>query len=298
MERDRRELDAARHEMRDQLGAERAGGARHLRAAGVAREDGLVGVDRRSAGANAGTGWDARGGRGTPRRARRARAARPPAGCCRGRAQATPRPRRPAARRRSPAPWRPRGARPAASAVRSSTTQAVPGGAASPPPASTDGARSGSPRRRPGIAAGRVAEVFTTRTSPAFRKSPSSSKQALISAPSLFRDTSSATSSRSTGATSRSSCAAKHSVAWAITAPPARPRSPGSGRSGRSPSIRASRPGTLSSGGGRSEMSSPGKASWCIWVRMSPGSTQYTRRPGCSAAKIAVSCSSAAFDDP
>ena len=52
---------------------------------------------------------------------------------------------------------------------------------------------------------------------------------------------------------------------------------------GRSPSIRASRPGTLSSGGGRSEMSSPGKASWCICVRMSPGSTQYTRSPGCSA---------------
>ena len=39
-------------------------------------------------------------------------------------------------------------------------------------------------------------------------------------------------------------------------------------------------PGTLASGGGRSEMSSPGKASWCICVRMSPGSMVSTRRSG------------------
>src|SRR2546422_1788995 len=31
--------------------------------------------------------------------------------------------------------------------------------------------------------------------------------------------------------------------------------------------------GSVTSGSGRSEMSSPGKASWCIFVRMSPGST-------------------------
>ena len=36
----------------------------------------------------------------------------------------------------------------------------------------------------------------------------------------------------------------------------------------------ASRPGTATSGGGRSEMSSPGNASWCSRVRRSPGSTQ------------------------
>ena len=48
---------------------------------------------------------------------------------------------------------------------------------------------------------------------------------------------------------------------------------PGSGRWAGSPSISASSPGTLSSGSGRSEMSSPGNASWCIRVRMSPGST-------------------------
>src|SRR6185436_10897089 len=54
----------------------------------------------------------------------------------------------------------------------------------------------------------------------------------------------------------------------------------------------------LSSGGGRSEMSSPGNASWCIWVFMSPGSTAWTRSCGCSAARIRVICSSAAFDEP
>jgi hypothetical protein len=38
--------------------------------------------------------------------------------------------------------------------------------------------------------------------------------------------------------------------------------------------------GTTDSGSGRSEMSSPGKASWCISVRMSPGSTAYTFTSG------------------
>ncbi len=38
-------------------------------------------------------------------------------------------------------------------------------------------------------------------------------------------------------------------------------------------SSRVSSRGTTVSGSGRSEMSSPGKASWCIAVRMSPGST-------------------------
>ena len=32
--------------------------------------------------------------------------------------------------------------------------------------------------------------------------------------------------------------------------------------------------GTRSSGSGRSEMSSPGKAAWCILVLISPGSNQ------------------------
>ena len=51
-----------------------------------------------------------------------------------------------------------------------------------------------------------------------------------------------------------------------------RRRRRGSGRSARRCRSRARIAGTLCSGGGRSEMSSPGKASWCICVRMSPGS--------------------------
>ena len=43
---------------------------------------------------------------------------------------------------------------------------------------------------------------------------------------------------------------------------------------GSTPFNSASRPGTLASGRGRSLISSPGKASCCIWVRISPGSTQ------------------------
>src|SRR5262249_54099424 len=67
---------------------------------------------------------------------------------------------------------------------------------------------------------------------------------------------------------------------------------------GRAPSTSVRTPGPLSSGGGRSEMSSPGNASWCISVRMSPGSTQYTFTPVSSAARTLDSCSRAAFDDP
>jgi hypothetical protein len=46
MERHRRDEDAARDELRDQLGGERPRRARHLGTAGVASEDGLVGLDR------------------------------------------------------------------------------------------------------------------------------------------------------------------------------------------------------------------------------------------------------------
>ena len=50
----------------------------------------------------------------------------------------------------------------------------------------------------------------------------------------------------------------------------------------------ASRCGTTVSGSGRSEMSSPGNQSWCIWVRMSPGSTAYAVISGFSAANVSV----------
>ena len=53
--------------------------------------------------------------------------------------------------------------------------------------------------------------------------------------------------------------------------------------------------GTTVSGSGRSLMSSPGKASWCICVRRSPGSTAYQWMSGSSAASVSVRCSSAAL---
>src|SRR4051812_9956358 len=58
--------------------------------------------------------------------------------------------------------------------------------------------------------------------------------------------------------------------------------------------------GVVTSGSGRSEMSSPGNASWCIRVRMSPGSTVTadTPRSRSSAASVLVSSSSAALLAP
>ena len=50
-------------------------------------------------------------------------------------------------------------------------------------------------------------------------------------------------------------------------------------------------------GSGRSEMSSPGKASWCIRVRMSPGSTAYVVSP-VSAPKVCTRWSRAALAAP
>ena len=51
-------------------------------------------------------------------------------------------------------------------------------------------------------------------------------------------------------------------------------------------------------GSGRSEMSSPGKASWCMAVRMSPGSTTCTLSSGSSAASTRLTWASAALDEP
>ena len=56
--------------------------------------------------------------------------------------------------------------------------------------------------------------------------------------------------------------------------------------------------GTTDSGSGRSEMSSPGNASWCICVRRSPGSTRQTRTATSSAARTLQACSSAALAAP
>src|SRR5690606_12348500 len=58
--------------------------------------------------------------------------------------------------------------------------------------------------------------------------------------------------------------------------------------------------GATSSGSGRSLMSSPGKAAWCIWVRMSPGSmaTAPTPVPASSLARVWVIRSRAALLAP
>ena len=71
-----------------------------------------------------------------------------------------------------------------------------------------------------------------------------------------------------------------------VAAHHARDRASGRARS-RPPAGAVEQPqeaGTTVSGSGRSQMSSPGKASWCMAVRMSPGSNAYTRRSGSSAA--------------
>ena len=166
--------------------------------------------------------------------------------------------------------------------------------------------------RRPSSAAGTVADVFTTSRSPGERNSPRSVKVVStgLSSPGL---TSSRTPSRASPRASGGSCASwagssvKSSVApdvAVIVALPLgsertcalRPHVPRTGRSVGVPSISASRPGTLADGSGRSEMSSPGNASWCISVRMSPGSTTSTRRSGRSSASTRLACSSAAFE--
>src|SRR6185312_8526215 len=58
--------------------------------------------------------------------------------------------------------------------------------------------------------------------------------------------------------------------------------------------------GAVTEGSGRSEMSAPGNASWCMRVRMSPGSTMTadTPSPRSSAASVFVSSSSAALLAP
>src|SRR6266536_2237692 len=56
--------------------------------------------------------------------------------------------------------------------------------------------------------------------------------------------------------------------------------------------------GTTVAGSGRSEMSSPGKARWCMAVRRSPGSTHQVRTVFSSAASTFDACSSAAFAAP
>src|SRR5512133_1510385 len=57
---------------------------------------------------------------------------------------------------------------------------------------------------------------------------------------------------------------------------------------GRPELIRATTMGATVSGSGRSLMSSPGNAAWCMAVRMSPGSKLYQVNSGSSAAHVSV----------
>ena len=86
--------------------------------------------------------------------------------------------------------------------------------------------------------------------------------------------TSIATSARSTprasGGSARFERRGEGGLAHAL---PPRARGRGSGRLAASPRSAPAARARESSGAGRSEMSSPGNASWCICVRMSPGST-------------------------
>ena len=273
MEHDRRDEHAAGDEPRDQLGRERPAGARHLGAAGLERVDVLVRLERprRAARSRSGSGCPCR--RGTPRAARAGRAARARA-----------------ARRRRTA----RGARDRAAGQR----EALADGAAANGGArrraeldDPDGRRrwpgagvesrssSASPSPRvAGSAAGSVAEVLTTSRSPGARKRGRSRKRACTMAPSCARRRPAArTSSRREPARLgrlvrlEARRQLERERAHADDLRPARAR--GSGRSAARPRSARAGPGTLSSGGGRSEMSSPGNASCCICVRMSPGST-------------------------
>src|SRR6266566_2477463 len=70
-------------------------------------------------------------------------------------------------------------------------------------------------------------------------------------------------------------------------------------RAGSCPSSQAQN-GSVTSGRGRSRMSWPGNASWCIWVRRSPGSTATTPTPASrnSFARVFETSSSAALLEP
>ena len=144
--------------------------------------------------------------------------------------------------------------------------------------------RAARPASRPATAstsALTVAEVFTTRRSPARRCSGRSRnwpwdrpsgvahQQAYLVAlqPALLGRL------RREGRGGEVGCAGSRRAASSGSPPP------GSARTRAAASSSASRRGTTVSGSGRSEMSSPGKASWCMAVRMSPGSTAYPVEP-------------------
>ena len=267
---DRRHRDALRRQRGEHRRGERAPGARHLRAAGLGRDRPSGRPTAGARRARSGSGSAHRGGPGRPAAARAAPAGRPRGAPGQvGRLER----RAPAARQvAATSPARPprKGSAPA----RSSTTQR-----SSPAPGSGVERRSSSAvpsvraRGQRGRQRGRrvddqqvagaqeVGQIARPRVNElpgAARRPACAPRRGPARAPRAARAPRGARAARTRAARSRRDLPMSASPVAAA---------------GPSPSSRASRPGTLSSGGGRSEMSSPGNASWCIAVLMSPGST-------------------------
>ncbi len=273
MQRDRRDEHAARGQPRQQLRGQRPSGARHLRRSGLGGERRQVRLERPRLAARSRSGSARRGGRGARRTARSPRSGRATAAPRRRRARRAPRRRRrPARCARRPAGRRPDRRR-RECAARPPTSRRTGRRAR----ASTRAAAAAC-RRRHGPRARRaaVAETLTTRRSPG-REDVRQVAHLMVrdAAVGARRDHQAHLVAREPARLGRlgglepggqiegeGAHTRAPATSWARQRPLA-----------RSPVISASSPGTLCSGSGRSEMSSPGNASWCMRVRMSPGST-------------------------
>ena len=265
---DRREEDAARDELRHELGRERPAGARHLGAAGLEREDGLVGVERPRLGDVAVADRPPVAAQVVLAAARRARGARRPVARCRRNARAS-------------SAWAPPGE------VEPSTRRAAAGWRAGRASAARRAQVAVARRRRepelhrrsPSRAVerrGSVAEVLTTSRSPA-REEPRQLAEAGVDERAIVRASRRAARRRRgrSPRTSGGSCAssAQQGARARSRAPPPRDRARGSGRSEARPrSARAGRARSPRAAAGR-RCPRPGTPPGSVCVRMSPGST-------------------------
>ena len=305
MQHDRGDDDAVGDEVGDHLGRQRPSGRRHLGRARLGRRTSSCRRRSATSRARSGSGSAGRGGTGARAAAPAGRAWRPTAAPSRHppeqrhRAAAGDGERRAGRGRRGPGRSSRRGAGggPRRGAARSAARSR--GGRRRPSPSAVVASR----------AAGIVADVLTT-TQVARPQPRGQVAGGACGAADAHRSTPSCARRRGARASARAarsppapaagrSRRSGDSVATAVIGRPRRRRRPPRWRPlGASPSIRATMPGTTSSGSGRSEMSSPGNASWCIWVRMSPGSMVSTRTSGRSAASTRPRWSSAAFVAP
>ena len=263
MERDRGDQDAACDQLGHHLGGEGPGGARHLGAARLEREDRLVGVERPL-------------GRDVPVADRAAVAVQV---LLEGRAELEPGEGQPIA---AGEPGEQVGVRAGGqldsrSGGRRPERRPVVGAELDDPASVASGVESRSSTARPascaGRAAGRVAEVLTTSRSPARRKLGRSRKRAWTSEPSWRSATSIATSSRPRAACFRRLVRlAQPGRRERGHAGPAADRRPDSARSAASlRSARAGRAGSLPAAAGP-RCPRRGTPRCCSSVRMSPGS--------------------------